>query len=123
MERQPLSEWVRERDDPKIAHTKPEALDDLVILDLSYNSYAGCYCSSLLSELGAKVIRIEPPEGDFLRTCTPDGMLYKKEGLVYLSEGRNKFHVTLNLNEEKGREMLKSLAAQADILLARPQAR
>jgi len=117
MERQPLAEWVRDRDDPKIANTKPEALDDLTILDLSYNSYAGCYCSSLLSELGAQVIRVEPPEGDFLRSCTPYGMLHKNEGLVYLSEGRNKFHVTLNLKEEKGREMLKSLVAQADILL------
>ena len=58
MERQPLDAWVRERDDPKIAHTKPEALDDITILDLSYNSYAGCYCSSLLSELGAEVIRL-----------------------------------------------------------------
>lgn len=117
MERQPLAEWVRERDDPKIANTKPEALDDITILDLSYNSYGGCYCSSLLSELGAEVVRIEPPEGDFLRTCTPYGFLYKNEGLVYLSEGRNKFHVTLNLKEPKGREMLKGLAAQADVLL------
>ena len=41
MQRQPLAEWVRERDDPKIANTKPEALDDLTVLDLSYNSYAG----------------------------------------------------------------------------------
>jgi crotonobetainyl-CoA:carnitine CoA-transferase CaiB-like acyl-CoA transferase len=117
MERQPLAAWIRERDDPKIANTKPEALDDLTVLDLSYNNYGGCYCSSLLSELGAQVIRVEPPEGDFLRTCTPDGLLYKKEGLIYLSEGRNKFHVTLNLKEPEGREMLKSLAAQADVLL------
>ena len=62
MERQPLAEWVRERDDPEIANTKPEALDDLTVLDLSYNNYGGCYCTSLLSELGAQVIRIEPPE-------------------------------------------------------------
>ena len=117
MERQPLAEWVRERDDPKIAHTKPEALDDITILDLSYNSYAGCYCTSLLSELGAEVVRIEPPEGDFLRTCTPDGLLYKKEGLTYLSEGRNKFHVTLNLKDRKGQGDAQGLAAQADVLV------
>ncbi len=64
-------DWVRERDDPRIAHTKPEALDDITVLDLSYKSFAGCYCSSLLAEFGAEVLRIEPPEGDFIRTCTP----------------------------------------------------
>ena len=117
MGRQPLAEWARENTDPKIASTKPEALDDITILDLSYNNYGGCYCSSLLSELGAEVVRIEPPEGDFLRQCTLGGLLYKNEGLVYLSEGRNKYHVTLNLKDPQGREMLKSLVSQADVLL------
>src|SRR5512136_1489313 len=111
------AEWVRERDDPKIARTRAEALDDITVLDLSYKSYAGCYCSSMLAEFGAEVLRIEPPEGDFLRTCTPYGMLYKGEGLAYLTEGRNKFHITLNLQEPEGREILKGLVSQADVLI------
>ena len=86
-------DWIRERDDPCIAHTKPEALDDITVLDLSYKNFAGCYCSSMLSEFGAKVLRIEPPEGDFIRSCTPYGLLHKGEGLNYLSEGRNKHHI------------------------------
>ncbi len=57
--------WVRERDDPGIAHTKPEALDDITVLDLSNKSFAGCHCSSVLAEHGANVIRIEPPGGRF----------------------------------------------------------
>ena len=77
----------------------------------------GCYCSSMLAEFGAEVIRIEPPEGDFIRTCTPYGMLHKGEGLNYLTEGRNKSHITLNLREPEGREILKALVAQADILI------
>lgn len=109
--------WVRERNDPKIAHTKPEALDDITVLDLSYKSYAGSYCSSMLSELGARVLRIEPPEGDFLRTCTPGGMQFQGEGLNYLTEGRNKFHITLNLNMPEGREILQNLARHADVLI------
>jgi len=44
---QRLSDWVRENDDPKIAHTKLEALDDISVLDLSCNSFAGSYCTSL----------------------------------------------------------------------------
>jgi crotonobetainyl-CoA:carnitine CoA-transferase CaiB-like acyl-CoA transferase len=111
------TDWIKERDNPRIAHTRPEALDDITVLDLSYKSFAGCYCSSMLAELGAMVLRIEPPEGDFIRTCTPYGMLYKDEGLNYLTEGRNKFHITLNLKQAEGREILKALAKQVDVLI------
>ena len=85
-------------------------------------SFAGCYCSSMLAEFGAEVLRIEPPQGDFLRTCTPYGMLHKGEGLAYLTEGRNKFHITLNLKEPEGRELLKGLLSQADVLIRARQA-
>lgn len=114
---QQFAEWAREQDDPKTAHAKPEALDDITVLDLSYNSFAGSFCSSLLSEFGAAVIKIEPPQGDFLRTCTPYGVLHEGEGLNYLSEGRNKFHITLNLEKPEAREMLKGFVRQADVLL------
>jgi crotonobetainyl-CoA:carnitine CoA-transferase CaiB-like acyl-CoA transferase len=111
------ADWIRERDDPQTARSRPEALDDITVLDLSYNSFAGCYCSSMLAEFGAEVLRVEPPEGDFIRKCTPYGVLYKGEGLNYLSEGRNKFHITLDLEKPEAREMLKGLAAQADVLI------
>jgi crotonobetainyl-CoA:carnitine CoA-transferase CaiB-like acyl-CoA transferase len=111
------SNWIRERDDPKIANTKPEALDDITVLDLSNKSFAGCHCSSALAEFGAHVIRIEPPDGDFIRTCTPFGFLYKGEGLNYLTEGRNKFHVTLELSKPEARDILKNLVRQADVLI------
>jgi crotonobetainyl-CoA:carnitine CoA-transferase CaiB-like acyl-CoA transferase len=114
---QKFSDWARSQDDPKIAHTKPEALDDITVLDLSYNSFSGSFCSSLLSEFGAEVIKIEPSQGDFLRTCTPYGVVHEGEGLNYLSEGRNKFHITLNLEKPEAREMLKGFVRQADVLL------
>jgi len=114
---QSWSDWVRERDDPRIAHTKPDALDDITVLDLSSKSFAGCLCSSLLAEFGAEVLRIEPSRGDFLRTCTPYGILYKGEGLNYLTEGRNKFHITLDLNKPEGREIFKGLVTHADVLI------
>ena len=116
-EKSTRADWVKERDDPRIAHIKPEALDDITVLDLSYKSLAGCYCSSMLAEFGAEVLRIEPPEGDFIRTCTPYGMLYKGEGLNYLTEGRNKFHISLDLKKPEGREILKGLVGQADLLI------
>jgi crotonobetainyl-CoA:carnitine CoA-transferase CaiB-like acyl-CoA transferase len=108
---------IRSLDDPAKAFEKPEALDDLVILDLSSRSMAGCFCSSLLAELGAKTIRIEPPGGDLVRTYSPGGIKHQGTGLAYLQEGRNKFHITLNLETEEGREIFKSLAGQADIVI------
>jgi len=110
-------DWVRERDDPKIAQSRPEALHDITVLDLSSKSFAGCYCSSMLAEFGAQVLRIEPPEGDFIRSCTPQGMMYQGEGINYLTEGRNKFHITLNLNSADGREILRTLVNHADVLV------
>jgi crotonobetainyl-CoA:carnitine CoA-transferase CaiB-like acyl-CoA transferase len=63
---------------------------------LSCRNFAGCYSSSMLAELGARVLRVEPPEGDFIRSATPDGITFQGEGLNYLTEGRNKFHITLS---------------------------
>jgi crotonobetainyl-CoA:carnitine CoA-transferase CaiB-like acyl-CoA transferase len=111
------SNWVRERDDPKIANTRPEALDDITVLDLSHKSFAGCHCSSVLAEHGANVLRIEPPGGDFIRKCTPYGFMYKGEGLNYLTEGRNKFHITLDLDKAEARKILENLVSQADVLI------
>ena len=111
------TERIRTMDDPASAFEKPEALDDLVVLDLSSRSMAGCFCSSLLAELGAETIRVEPPGGDFVRTYSPGGIMHKETGLAYLQEGRNKYHITLNLETDEGREILKSLAGHADILI------
>jgi len=117
MEEPAWEDWVRARDDPRIARTRAEALDDITVLDLSSKNFAGCYGSSMLAEFGARVLRVEPPEGDFIRTCTPYGMLHKAEGLNYLTEGRNKYHITLNLAKPEGREILKGLVSQADVLI------
>ena len=86
MKEQIWADWIKERDDPKTAGAKPEALDDITILDLSFNSFAGNACSSMLAEFGAKVLRIEPPEGDFIRTCTPYGILHKGVGIDTFGE-------------------------------------
>ncbi|HET7875661.1 MAG TPA: CoA transferase [Methylomirabilota bacterium] len=114
---EPWAEWVRARDDPRGAFPKAEALDDLLVLDCSRASMAGLVASSFLAELGAEVIRIEPPGGDPARHFTPLGILHQDAGLGYLVEGRNKFHVTLSLEARRGREILRSLARRADVLI------
>ncbi len=67
-----------------------------MVLDISTRSMAGPYCTSLLAELGAETIRIEPPGGDLVRTYSPGGFMHKGTGMAYLQEGRNKYHITLD---------------------------
>lgn len=110
-------DWIREADDPVKNHLKPEALDDLLVLDLSCGSMGGLFCSSILAEFGAEVIRIEPPGGDIARLYTPFGYRHRGTGLGYLVEGRNKYHVTLNLQKPEGQEALRRLSVQADVII------
>ncbi len=110
-------EWIKELDDPADNRLKPEALDHITVLDCSVANMAGVFTTSILGELGAEVIRVEPPEGDPARTYTPWGYMHMGTGLGYLNEGRNKFHVTLNLETSEGRDMLRKLAKRADVLV------
>jgi crotonobetainyl-CoA:carnitine CoA-transferase CaiB-like acyl-CoA transferase len=91
------------------------ALDGIRVLDLG-TFIAGPHCATILGEFGAEVIKIEPPKiGDSLRrlgTNTECG-----DTLVWLSEARNKKCVTLDLGSERGRELLKQLAAKCDIIV------
>ncbi len=102
---------------PEDAPNKPEALECTLVLDLSYGNYAGLFASSILAELGAEVIKIEPPEGDIARKMTPYGIMINDAGLAYLTEGRNKFHITLNIETEEGKELLRKLVKKADVLI------
>ena len=110
-------EFAEKITSPDTAYEKPEALKDLWVLDASYGSFAGLFASSLLAELGARVVRIEPPEGDIARQFSPKGMKVKDTGLAYIVEGRNKYHITLNLETAKGREIFEELIKKADILI------
>ncbi len=110
-------DWAKEQTDPNEAPQKLEALDDLLVLDVSYGNIGGLVCSSMLAELGAQVIRIEPSEGDLARRFSPFGVMHQDTGLGYLAEGRNKRHITLNLKEQRAREIFETLATKADVLI------
>ncbi len=109
--------WAHRETNPEEIAGKPEALDDMLVIDASYGSFAGLFASSILSELGAQVIRIEPPAGDIARKMSPYGMMIKDTGLGYLVEGRNKTHITLDVTREEGARLFKRLAKHADILI------
>ncbi len=118
----PWPAYAKALTDPARAHEKPEALGDLRVLDCSRGNFAALFCSSILAEFGADVIRIEPPEGDVARLFSPRGVLHRGTGLAYLVEARNKRHITLNLERERGRDLFTRLARHMDVMIesARP---
>ncbi len=112
-----FARWAHRETDPDDVFRKPEALDDMLVLDASRGSFAGLFASSLLAEMGAEVVRIEPPGGDIARKMTPYGIMIGDAGLAYIAEGRNKFHVTLDIAADDGKAMFRRLARKADVLI------
>jgi crotonobetainyl-CoA:carnitine CoA-transferase CaiB-like acyl-CoA transferase len=111
------AEWIRTQTEPARVSAKPEALDDLLVLDVSSGSFAGLFCSSILAEWGAETVRIEPPGGDITRQFSPFGMEHQGTGLAYLVEARNKLHITCQLEKVEGRRLFRRLAAKADVVV------
>ena len=90
-------------------------LEGVRVLDLS-RVLTGPFCSMLLGDLGAEVIKVEIPKtGDDTRQWGPP--FIHGESAYFLSVNRNKKSLTLNLGEEKGRDILYALAEKSDILL------
>ena len=113
----PWAQFAKDLSDPAKAHDKPEALDDLRVLDVSSGNFAALFTSSILAEFGAEVIRVEPPTGDVARLYSPEGLTHRGTGMAYLVEARNKRHVTLDLHTEQGRLLLVRLARHVDVLI------
>jgi crotonobetainyl-CoA:carnitine CoA-transferase CaiB-like acyl-CoA transferase len=92
-----------------------QALEGVRVLDLG-TFIAGPFCATVLGEFGADVIKVERPDGgDHLRqfgTETACG-----DTFVWLSEGRNKRSVTLNLATPEGRDLLRQLITTADVVV------
>lgn len=90
-------------------------LKNIRIVDFS-RVLAGPYCSMLLGDLGADVIKIEiPGEGDPTRVQGPP--FHHEMGMTYLAANRNKRSLALNLQTPEGQEIASSLISKADIVL------
>jgi succinyl-CoA:(S)-malate CoA-transferase subunit B len=76
---------------------------------------AAPFCATLLGEFGADVLKVEHPDGgDALRRFgTPSA---RGDTLTWLSEGRNKRSLTLDLRQKEGAEIFKGLVAQSDVV-------
>lgn len=96
------------------------ALENLTVLDLT-RVLAGPFCTMMLADMGANVIKIEVPTGgDDTRTYPPfreKNRNGQRESLYYANLNRNKKGITLNLKSAEGKEIFKQLVAKADIVV------
>jgi formyl-CoA transferase/CoA:oxalate CoA-transferase len=89
-------------------------LDGLTVLDFSH-ALAGPYCTMLMAAYGAKVIKVEGPEGDIGRSWGPPFQGSDAAYFVGLNSGKQS--LAIDLKTSQGLEACRSLAAQADILI------
>ena len=90
-------------------------LSGLRVLDLS-RVLAGPFCTMMLGDLGADVIKVEKPgTGDDTREWGPP--FAGGESAYYLSVNRNKKSITVNFKSETGRRIIRQLSSQVDILV------
>jgi len=96
------------------------ALEGIRVVDCS-TVLAGPYCTMLLADLGANVIKVEPPEGDATRGWGPpwvgDEAAGTRTAAYFLSVNRNKRSLRLDLRPEAGREVLRRLISRGDVLV------
>ncbi|MDA5108455.1 CoA transferase [Brevibacillus thermoruber] len=91
-----------------------QALQNMRVVDLT-QVLAGPYCTMVLGDLGADVIKVEKyPDGDDTRTMRP---FANNESYCYMMVNRNKRGIRLNIKEEAGRAILYDLVKTADVFI------
>ncbi len=92
-------------------------LSDIRVLDLSDEK--GVYCAKLFADLGADVLRIEPPGGHAMRTLGPfvDDDPDPQKSLHWFHFNTSKRGITLNLENTDGRELFRELVKKSDVVL------
>jgi formyl-CoA transferase len=88
-------------------------LDGIVVLDAT-QVMAGPYCAMLLSDMGARVIKVEPPDGDSTRAMAG---ARGGDSAAFNAVNRGKLGIVLDLSQESGREVFRRLARSADVLV------
>lgn len=98
-----------------------QPLDGVRIIDLS-SVVMGPFATQLLGDLGADIVKVEPPDGDILRHIAP--MRHPAMGHIFLHHNRNKRSIVLDLKKPEGLSALHKLIKTADVLFynVRPQA-
>jgi formyl-CoA transferase len=97
-----------------VAASAPLPLAGIRVLDFS-QALAGPYCTMLLGDLGADIVKVEPPSGDHSREWGPP--FIKGESSYFLSVNRNKRSVTLDLKNPAAVAVATELAMASDVIV------
>ena len=90
-------------------------LEGMLVLDMTRN-LAGPFCTMILGDLGARVIKVERPEvGDDTREWLPPS--WGDSSSLFLAINRNKESITVDIEAPEGAEVIRRLAARADIIV------
>ena len=89
------------------------ALDGMTVLDTT-QVMAGPFCTLLLADMGADVIKVEKPDGDDSRRIGPP--FINGESAAYLGINRNKQGIVLDLRTDVGKDAFRRLASQVDVV-------
>ena len=92
----------------------PGAMTGLRVIDLT-RVLGGPYCTQILSDHGAEVIKVEPPQGDEVRDWGPP--FHEDDASYFIGVNRNKRSIALDLAPEGGRAVLLRLLEAADVLI------
>src|SRR5271155_5331299 len=93
-----------------------DALAGISVLDLTRN-FAGPYCSMLLADLGASVIKVESPTaGDDTRQWRPPE--WNGLSATFLAANRGKRSIAVDLDSVAGQDVARRLAAKADVVIS-----
>jgi crotonobetainyl-CoA:carnitine CoA-transferase CaiB-like acyl-CoA transferase len=87
-------------------------LEGITVLDLT-QLLPGPFCTQMLADFGAKVIKIEPPGGDLARRLVSN----TQSSGPFTMLNRNKKGIVLNLKEEQGKDIFRRLAGKADVVV------
>ena len=93
--------------------TKFETLSGITVLDLT-RVLAGPYCTMILNDLGARIIKVEPPGGDDSRGYGP---WLEGDSAYFMSLNRGKESIVLDLKTEKDRKVFGNLLSETDVLV------
>ncbi|MBI2941948.1 MAG: CoA transferase [Chloroflexi bacterium] len=91
----------------------PRLLDGLLVLDFT-RVLAGPFCTMILADLGARVVKVEPPGGDEARHYGP---MVSERSTYFASVNRGKESICLNLKDPRAQALALRLAERADVLV------
>jgi crotonobetainyl-CoA:carnitine CoA-transferase CaiB-like acyl-CoA transferase len=111
-------EMIRTRDTTTLDQWFPRSgtgpLAGVVVADLT-RVLAGPYCTMMLADMGATVVKIESPEGDETRSWRPP--VHDGEATYYLSVNRNKYSIALDLSNDDDRVVARQILEAADVVV------